>query len=302
MGSRAAADPGEADGMPEGASSPTGALWLIDKPAGPTSHDIVAGVRRRLGGRRVKVGHAGTLDPFATGLLVVLSGRATRLAPHLSGLDKRYLATVRLGAVSETLDPEGPITPTGAPVPAPEAVAAALPELTGPQRQRVPGLAAVRVDGERLYRLTRRGEEPELPERDVVVHGLALVDVPGRDEVILDVHCSKGTYVRRLAADLGRILGCGAYCAALRRTAVGHLRIADAVGPEDVVAGGGRPPLEAVAHLPAHELDDAELGLVRHGRPVDGAGEGPVALTHGGHLVAIARGDGATLRPSVVLV
>ncbi len=155
----------------------TPGLWLVDKPAGPTSHDVVAGVRRRLGGRKVKVGHAGTLDPFATGLLVVLVGRATRLAPYLSGLDKSYLATVRLGATSATGDPEGPVLETGEP-PARERVEAVLPVFLGRQRQRVPAMSAVKVDGERLYRRVRRGEEVEPPEREIVIHELALVDDP----------------------------------------------------------------------------------------------------------------------------
>ena len=286
------------------AEAPPG-LWLVDKPAGPTSHDVVAGVRRRLGGRKVKGGHPGTLDPFATGLLVVLVGRATRLAPYLSGLDKSYVATVRLGATSATGDPEGPVLETGEP-PARERVEAVLPTFLGRQRQRVPAMSAVKVDGERLYRRVRRGEEVEAPEREIVIHELALVEDPAAPAgaVTLAVRCSKGTYVRQLAADLGERLGCGGYCHALRRTAVGNLSVEDAVAPEQVTRGGGIGLLAGLAHLPARPLSDAETALVRHGRPVAGpaAGDGPVALVAEDRLVAVAHPDGeGALRPAVVL-
>jgi tRNA pseudouridine55 synthase len=286
------------------AEAPPG-LWLVDKPAGPTSHDIVAGVRRRLGGRKVKVGHAGTLDPFATGLLVVLVGRATRLAPYLSGLDKSYLATVRLGATSATGDPEGPVLETGE-APDRARVEAVLPSFLGRQRQRVPAMSAVKVDGERLYRKARRGEAVEAPEREIAIHEIRLVDDPSAPAgaVTLAVRCSKGTYLRQLAADLGERLGCGGYCHALRRTMVGALSVDDAVAPEEVTRGGGIGLLAGLAHLPARPLSDAETALVRHGRPVTGAPptEGPVALVAEDRLVAVAHPDGeGALRPAVVL-
>lgn len=304
--------PSPAEGAPDAVGAP--ALWLVDKPAGPTSHDVVATVRRGLGAaaarRRgrpgVKVGHAGTLDPFATGLLVVLVGRATRLAALFSDLDKRYLATVRLGARSVSGDPEGPITP-GGPVPGRAELAAAVAALVGPQRQRVPALAAVRVDGERLYRRTRRGETVAAPEREIVVHELRLVDVEGDPPVRLrlDARVSKGTYLRQLAVDLGETLGCGAYCEALRRTAVGPLTLERAVPPEAVGPEGGLDPAEALAHLPARELDAAEVDRVCRGLPVPGAAEpgaGPVALVRSGRLVALAHaGPDGLLRPSIVV-
>jgi tRNA pseudouridine55 synthase len=278
-------------------------VWLVDKPAGPTSHDVVAAVRRRLG-RRVKVGHAGTLDPFATGLLVVLVGRATRLAPFISDLDKTYVATVALGAVSATGDPEGPITP-GGPPPGTEAVAAALATFVGTQRQRVPALSAVKVDGERLYRRTRRGEDVAAPEREVRIDEATLLahhttaDPP---LAVVQVRCSKGTYLRQLAVDLGERLGCGAYCAALRRTAVGHLDVADAVPPSEVSDEGGVGVRAALGHLPARQLTDDEARAVAHGRPVPGDGSGPVVLMHDGEALAVAQPDGAgLLRPAVVL-
>jgi tRNA pseudouridine55 synthase len=275
--------------------------WLVDKPAGPTSHDVVASVRRRLG-RTVRVGHAGTLDPFATGLLVVLVGRATRLAPYLSDLDKRYLATVRLGAVSATGDPEGPVEELGPP-PELAAVRAALPGFLGRQRQRVPRFAAAKVDGERMYRLARRGAEVEAPEREIEIHRLELVDADaGGRWVQLDVACSKGTYIRQLAIDLGERLGCGGYCAALRRTAVGPLSIEDAVEPDEVDAGEGVGLRAALGHLPARELSPGEAADVGHGRPVPGTADGPTLLVAEGRVVAIARpAPGGRLQPSVVI-
>lgn len=279
------------------------ALWLVDKPAGPTSHDVVAAVRRRLG-RGVKVGHTGTLDPFATGLLVVLSGRATRLAPYLTGLDKTYLATLRTGFTSHTGDPEGPVAAAGPPAGG-DAVAAVLPAFTGRLRQRVPPHAAVKVDGERLYRRARRGEQVELPEREIEVHELRMLEDRGGGVVVLGVRCSAGTYVRRLASDIGERVGCGAYLTELRRTAVGTLSVDDAVAPEAVTPDGGMEPALGLAHLPARRLDAGELVHVRHGRPVaagPGQGAGPVALLGpGGRLVAVARPGGSGLRPAVVL-
>lgn len=279
------------------------ALWLVDKPAGPTSHDVVSAVRRGLP-RRTKVGHAGTLDPFATGLLLVMVGRATRLAPYLTGLDKTYLATLRTGATSGSGDPEGPIAITGDPVDG-EAVARVLPGFLGVQRQRVPALSAVRVDGERLYARARRGEEvADLPEREVAIHSLRVVGDHGDGRVTIEARCGSGTYIRSLAADIGERLGCGAYCEALRRTAVGDLRVDDAVAPEAVGVEGGLPPLAGVGHLPVRELSGAEAARVRHGNPLEGAAglEGTVALVAEGRLVALAgaSADGV-LRPAVVL-
>jgi tRNA pseudouridine55 synthase len=276
------------------------AVWLVDKPGGPTSHDVVAGVRRRLG-RGVKVGHAGTLDPFATGLLVLLVGRATRLAPYLTDLDKAYTATVRTGFTSATGDPEGPIVAAGPPASA-AGLEALLPTMLGTQLQRVPEYAAVRVDGERLYRRVRRGEGVEPPEREIQVHELRLVEDLGDGAFVIEVRCGKGTYVRRLASDIGERLGTGAYCAALRRTAVGPLRVADAVAPGEVGPEGGLSPARALGHLPARRLSEAEAAAVAHGRAVAGEGEGPVTLLADGRLVAVATADGrGALRPAVVL-
>ncbi len=276
--------------------------WLVDKPAGPTSHDVVARARRILG-RDVKVGHTGTLDPFATGLLVVLVGRATRLARFVSGLDKTYETTVGLGLVSETGDPEGATRSTGVPVPDANAVRRALDGFLGTQNQRVPELSAVKVDGERLHRRARRGERVEPPVRKIEIHELVLRDGPDdRGLARVHVRCGAGTYIRRLVSDLGERLGCGAYCVALRRTAVGRLSV-DASRPLDAVRPlGGVALSEVLAHLGTRHLGASEAEAVSHGRPVPGRETGPVALWHAGRLLGVAEGrsDG-WLWPAVVL-
>ena len=205
-------------------ASDTGTVLLCDKPAGVTSHDVVAGVRRERG---VKAGHAGTLDPFATGLLLVLLGRATRLQRFLVGLPKTYLATARLGWRSSTGDPDGELIETGR-------VPDSLELPTGTVRQRVPMTSAVRVGGERLYKKAHRGEVVETPERDVEVHRAELLAKEG-GYAHFEVEVSAGTYVRTLLETLE-----DAYCSDLRRTAVGPFRVEDA---------GEEVPAERVAEL-----------------------------------------------------
>ncbi|HEY3553195.1 MAG TPA: tRNA pseudouridine(55) synthase TruB [Solirubrobacterales bacterium] len=190
----------------------TGSVLLFDKPAGVTSHDVVARVRRERG---VKAGHAGTLDPFATGLLLILLGRATRLQRFLVGLPKTYLATARFGWRSSTGDPDGELTETGR-------VPDSLELPTGTVRQRVPMTSAVRVGGERLYKKAHRGEVVETPERDVQVHRAELLSSDaGRAHY--EIECSAGTYVRTLVETLD-----DAYCEELRRTAIGPFRVENA--------------------------------------------------------------------------
>src|SRR6476646_569938 len=200
-------------------------LVLVDKPAGPSSFGVLRSLRPALG---PKLGHAGTLDPFATGLLLVLAGRATRLAAYLSGLDKRYEAVVQFGAVSTTRDPEGDLTPTGATTDA-AAVASAAAGMTGDVLQAVPAASAVKVDGRRSYARMRAGEAVAAPPRRVRISRL---EVEAFDEETqrarIAVECSKGTYVRQIAADLGAATGAGAYCIALRRTGVGDFDVSDA--------------------------------------------------------------------------
>ncbi|MDX6564146.1 MAG: tRNA pseudouridine55 synthase, partial [Gaiellales bacterium] len=185
------------------------AVLLVDKPAGPTSFGCVARVRGALGGRKVKVGHAGTLDPFATGLLALLVGRATRLAPYLVGLDKHYRTVVQLGVRSDTGDPEGALESVEAPLPEPAALARACEELVGVIAQVPPATSAIKVDGTRAYALARAGVAVEMPSREVQVHALDVVEYDrGAGRAVLDIRCSKGTYVRALARDLGEALGC----------------------------------------------------------------------------------------------
>lgn len=207
-------------------------MLLCDKPAGETSHDVVARVRRERG---AKAGHAGTLDPFATGLLLVLLGRATRLQRFLVGLPKTYLATARLGWRSTTGDPEGELTETGR-------APASLRLPTGTVRQRVPMTSAVRVGGERLYRKAHRGEAVRTPEREVRVHRAELLGSNARS-ARYEIECSAGTYVRTLIETLG-----DAYCAELRRTAIGPFRVEDA-GEELSVARVGELVPEAAEAL-----------------------------------------------------
>jgi tRNA pseudouridine55 synthase len=260
---------------------PTGVL-LVAKPAGVTSHDVVARVRRELP-RGTKVGHAGTLDPFATGLLLVLVGRATRAQRFLIGLPKTYRAVARLGWTSDTGDPDGRLEHTGR-VPAEVAVP------VGETMQRPPAYSAVKVGGERLYARARRGEAMEGEPRPVTVHHFELLWRDG-ERAGIEVECSSGTYVRQLVAALG-----DAYCESLERTAIGPFRLADA-GERLVELG------EALAFLPRRELAPAEEARVRNGVAVRG-GEGPlgacVLLTAGSRAVAVAEPRDGDLKPVVV--
>jgi tRNA pseudouridine55 synthase len=259
---------------------------LSDKPAGVTSHDVVAAIRR-VAGRGVKVGHAGTLDPFATGLLVILVGRATRVQRFVMALPKRYEVVARFGAVSSTGDPEGEITETGA-VPSGE-----LELATGPLLQRPPAYSAVKVRGRRAYELARAGEAVALREREVHIYRFEETwrDSDRRGFVI---ECSSGTYVRSLIAGLG-----DAYCLELRRTRIGHLDVSDA-DPDRII------PLEqAMSFLPEVRLDPDLSRRVRHGGRVahDDLPEGVVRVADEHGLIALAQADrdAGELRPIVVL-
>jgi tRNA pseudouridine55 synthase len=260
---------------------PISGLVLVDKPAGPSSFAVVAGLRRRYG---AKAGHAGTLDPLATGLLLVLLGRSTRLARYLVGLDKRYRTEIRLGLRTSTGDGEGEVVEE-----TPIASEAELLALEGEVELPVPAASAVKIEGERAYRLHRRGVAVEMPVRTSTIHALRIrAYEPPLAE--LDLHVSSGTYVRSIADALG------GHCRWLRRTAVGPFRVEDA--DEERVL----PPLAALVHLPERRLDEEEARLVRSGRPVAGGGEGPIALWEGdGELVAIGRAAAGTIRPETVL-
>ena len=259
-------------------------LVLVDKPAGKTSHDLTLATRRGLGVR--KAGHAGTLDPFATGLLLVLVGRARRVQRFLMALPKTYETVARLGAVSTTGDPEGEITETGVLPPDP----LVLP--TGAVRQRPPIYSAVRVQGRRAYELARRGEAVEVPEREVTVYRFDQRWREG-DRAGFVIDCSSGTYIRSLIADLG-----DAYCEELRRTRVGPFDVSDADATRVL-------PLEqALAFLPRVDLDADAGWRAAHGQsvpgePPDGAA-GEVLLVDADGPVAIAEPrEGAVLKPIV---
>jgi len=260
--------------MPDG-------VVVADKPAGVTSHDVVAATRRRLG-RGVKVGHAGTLDPFATGLLLVLVGRATRVQRFLMALPKAYETVARLGWTSTTGDPEGEIARGRTP-----REPLRLP--TGRVRQRPPAYSAVRVGGRRAYALARAGEAVEVPEREVDVYRFEPLWRDG-ERAGFAIECSSGTYVRSLIADLG-----DAYCLELRRTRIGPFDVADA-DPERIV-----PLADALAFLPGLQLSGEDARRASHGAAVPGEAAAPVVRLVDEHgLIALAepRPDGA-LKPVV---
>ena len=282
-------------------------MLLVAKRQGPTSHDVVDVVRRALD--ETRIGHLGTLDPFAQGLLVLVVGRATRLAQFASTWIKAYEGVIRLGTQTTTDDITGALVATS------EAwrtlsttdVTAALAEFEGEYAQRPPAYSAVKVAGERAYRRARRGEEVTLAPRTVEIHSL-VIEALALPDVRFRATVTAGTYLRSLARDIGERLGCGAHLAALTRTAVGGFRLADAVAPERVTWDALRSPATLVSGLPRRELDDAERTAVLHGRPVAAHGEGeaeeagePVALFAGDDLVAVAERAGDVLKPRVVV-
>jgi tRNA pseudouridine55 synthase len=284
-------------------------VLVCDKPAGMTSHDVVARVRRLAGQRRV--GHGGTLDPPATGVLVLALGRATRLLPFLPTEPKRYLATVAFGAETDTLDAAGTVTATAEVGDLDEPrLRAALAGFVGPQLQVPPMVSAVKVAGERLYAKARRGETVERAARPIVVHELELLELsPGeRPLATVVVACSGGTYVRSLAADLGRALGTLAHLAGLRRTAVGRFTEADAHALEDLAGPGPLAaavldPAAAMATSAVRALTPEEAAALATGRALDPSGRAdPVAaIGPDGRLVAVIQDSAGRARPKVVL-
>jgi tRNA pseudouridine55 synthase len=273
-------------------------LLLVDKPGGVTSHDVVDVVRRRLGTR--KVGHAGTLDPMATGLLLVGVGRATRLLRFLGDLPKTYEGTVRLGIETSTLDADGDVVRESPVDVDAEAVRAAMAALVGESLQRPPAYSAVKVGGRKLYEAVRAGIELEAEPRSIRVDAFELLSFASPDAAFR-VTCSSGTYVRVLAADVGAALSCGAHLAALRRTAIGPFGAADAIPPD----GPGDPlPVEtAVGHLPRLDLEGEEAVAASHGRPLGPAGiAGPYGVfAPDGRLIGVYEDDRSKARPQVVL-
>lgn len=264
---------------------------------------MVARVRRVLGTRAV--GHAGTLDPFATGLLVVLVGRATRLARFVERQRKRYRADVVLGTATDTDDATGTVIASRVPDPWPDAAAveAALRSLTGTSLQRPPAYSARKVDGERAYTIARRGGAPALTPREVTVTSLELVEWAA-PRATIDAVVSAGTYVRALARDLGERLGAVAHCAALRREAIGALTVTEAI-PLDRLSRDValRSPLDLLGDMPRVALDAGGAAAVAHGRPVPAAAgaAGEAALVTEGRLVAVAEAGDGWWQPRVVL-
>lgn len=273
-------------------------LLLIDKPAGLTSHDVVATVRRGLGAR--KVGHAGTLDPMATGLLVLGVGRATRLLRFLGDLPKTYTGTILLGVETTTLDADGDVTRTAPVDVSDETLAAAISMLVGDSLQRPPAFSAVKVGGRKLYEAARAGETLVADPRPIRIDRLEATGRTG-DAVDFVAVVSSGTYVRVLAADVGVALGCGAHLSALRRTAIGPFSVTGAASPAS--PGDVLPLARAVAHLPHVALSEEEARVARHGSILGPAGiDGPYAvLDPEGSLIGIYRDDGPKGRPEVIL-
>lgn len=262
-------------------------VLLIDKPAGMTSHDVVNGVRRSTGGRKgPKIGHAGTLDPFATGLLIVLLGRATRAQRFFMAQPKAYETVARFGAVSTTGDRDGELTETGAPIPDP------LHLPTGTLQQRPPAYSAIKIGGRRAYDLARKGHDVEIPERTVDVRAFAELwrDPP---RVAFHIECSSGTYVRSLVADLG-----DAYCEELRRTAIGPFGIEEAAPPGEAEPLALGDALGRV--LPTVRLSGDAARRASHGVAVEAEGDGATLLVDDDGPIAIAEPrEDALLKPIV---
>jgi tRNA pseudouridine55 synthase len=297
-------------------------VLVVDKRAGMTSHDVVAAVRRAVRQAGVtstrrhgpRVGHAGTLDPDATGVLVVCLGRATRLVPYIQASRKTYDARMRLGVTTSTLDASGDVLTTADPSSVDEpALCEALKSFVGDIEQIPPMVSAVKVGGERLYAKARRGEEIERAPRPVTIHDIVLEDfVPGPEaEVSFLVTCSAGTYIRTLAADVGDKLGVGAHLVGLRRLASGAFSLEGAVDLDKVadLAAQARlseivvAPADAVADYPSVVIDEGAARALGHGKTLPATGfEGPVAiLDESGQLLAMVEDRDGGARPLVVL-
>jgi tRNA pseudouridine55 synthase len=278
-------------------SQPEG-LLLVDKPGGMTSHDVVDVVRRALGTR--KVGHSGTLDPMATGLLVLGVGRATRLLRFLGDLAKTYEGTARLGVETTTLDGDGDVTVERPVAAGKDDVRRAMATLVGGSLQHPPAYSAVKVGGRKLYEAARKGERLEAPPRPIHVDVFELLAMRGAD-VDFRVTCSSGTYVRVLLADVGDALDCGAHLTRLRRVAIGPFLVDGAVAPE--APGMPQPLARAVAHLPRVDLEAEEAVAASHGRVLGPVGiVGPYGVfAPDGALIGVYRDDGAKARPEVIL-
>ena len=287
----------------------TNGMLLLDKPGGMTSHDVVARVRRIVGERRV--GHAGTLDPMATGLLIVAIGPATRLLRFVQAETKRYVGTIELGVATDSLDADGTVV-ARAPVPDIDEVAMsrAAAELTGPQLQVPPMVSAIKIDGERLYALARRGVEVDRPARSITVDEFTLTRGTGVNQWDFVVVCSTGTYVRVLANDLAQRIGTVGHLTALRRTAIGAHDVSNAITLDalaDAMALGRAPvapPRAMVQHLESVTVQDDEVRRIVRGQRIEVASGvvGPVvaAIDLTGDLVAVLGRRGDQWQPEIV--
>ena len=281
-------------------------VLVIDKPAGITSHDVVDEVRRKL--RTKKVGHGGTLDPDATGVLFVGVGRATRFLSYAQSAPKTYRAEVVFGRTTSTQDASGEVLETR-PVEFGRAeLESTLPQFTGEIEQVPPMVSAVRIDGERLYEKARRGEEVERPARRVTISELTLVDFRQADDTvaIIDVTCSGGTYIRSLSHDLGEALGSGAHMRTLRRLAAGGFTLEEAVSLDDVSPEVLLPLADVVRDLPPTEVSDADAALALNGRPLffeeEGLEEGEAtAVMNSGRFLGVFRRAGRRIVPERVV-
>ena len=279
-------------------------LLLVDKPEGMSSHDVVNRVRRLSGVRRV--GHAGTLDPLATGLLLVSIGRVTRLNEYLVGHDKKYAATVRLGQSTNTYDAEGEVSeerPFTAITPA--TIANALPAFRGTIQQRPPIYSAIKKDGQPLYKLARKGIEVDIPTREITIYALDVLDY-SPPFLQLDIHCSSGTYIRSIAHDLGEAMGCGGHITALRRTAVNEFDIQNAIPLDqltpDNITNYLLPPDTAVTTFPRLDLSTKQADDLLLGRFIertDGSEIGTLAriFDENGRFIGIAIAADTAWRP-----
>lgn len=277
----------------------------VDKPAGPTSHDIVAKARRALGTKRI--GHTGTLDPFASGLLLLCVNNATRIAEYLTDLAKTYRAVARFDGATTTDDCTGDFITTSDDWQSvsSEAVHAAFEKQRGTILQMPSKFSAKKIAGERAYAIARRGEEVELTASEVTIYDIRIIDVR-MPEVTFEVDCSSGTYVRAIARDAGAQLGTGGYLKELRRTAIGAFDVADAVTPDamsdaEQVAAHGVGVLDAIPQIPRITITEDQERALRFGQAIAaGAKAGTVAIERAGGLVAIGESDGERVRPKKV--
>jgi tRNA pseudouridine55 synthase len=276
----------------------TNGFLIIDKPAGMTSHDVVAKLRKRFNEKRV--GHAGTLDPDATGVLLVGVGYVTRLMTYLSGMSKSYVGEVVLGSTTTTLDDSGEITATfDMSSVMLKDVASAASRFVGEIDQVPPMVSALKVDGRRLHELAREGIEVDRKARRITIHSLTVASTAEAHVFSIDVNCSSGTYIRSLAADIGTALDGGAHLRRLRRTSIGPFTLADASGIDDAVLLASREALRGMAHV---VVDESVVALIRNGRTLPlFDGDGPWAvLDDASRLVAVYEHGGDAAKPGVV--